>query len=54
MIAEGKYIVLYCFQEWLGDWDWEGISIFRLNSHGNIVELWYVLQTIPKKSPSDN
>ena len=54
VIAEGKLVVLYCYQVWPGDLEYAGIDIFRFDDDGKVVEHWDALQEILKESAHTN
>lgn len=53
-VAEDKYVVLHCHQQWPDGQDYAGIDIFRFDDNGKIVEHWDVLQVITCESKNDN
>jgi predicted SnoaL-like aldol condensation-catalyzing enzyme len=38
----------------MGEKDWAGIDIFRMDENGKIVEHWDVLQVVPDESRNNN
>lgn len=53
-IAEGDYVVLHTFQEWLGDEDYATIDISGFDENEKIIEHWDVLQIVPQESANDS
>lgn len=56
VFADGDYVVLHSehkFPGWRGG-TWAAIDIFRLDSHGKIVEHWDVLQKVQSSSKNGN
>lgn len=53
-IAEDKFVVLHCHQEWPGSDDYAGIDIFRFDDNGKVVEHWDVLQVVTDESKNEN